>query len=209
MHHDLRTLITTLLPPTCAVRLTEVTLEQASVRLQLTAMAPSAACPRCTVLSSSVHSRYQRHLTDLPWGTCTVRIQLRARKFVCRNPRCERRIFTERVPELVAAYARNTHRLITVLRAGGMALGGNAEARLAARLRLPTSPATLLRLVRTPRGPPPRLLKRSVSTSGPGGEVIGMAPSWLISRRLASSTCCRTARRRASRPGWPSIRRSA
>jgi len=38
---------------------------------------------------------------------------------------------------------------MTVLRAIGVALGGNAGARLAARLRLPTSPATLLRLVQT------------------------------------------------------------
>jgi hypothetical protein len=34
MGHELHTLITALLPPTCAVRLTEVTMEQASVRLQ-------------------------------------------------------------------------------------------------------------------------------------------------------------------------------
>jgi hypothetical protein len=53
------------------------------------------------------------------------------------------------VPELVTAYARKTRRLITVLRAIGMALGGNAGARLAAHLQLPTSPATVLRLVRT------------------------------------------------------------
>jgi transposase len=70
-------------------------------------------------------------------------------KFVCRNRACTRRIFTERVPDLVAPYARKTHRLVTVLRAIGAALGGNAGARLAARLRLPTSPATVLRLVRT------------------------------------------------------------
>jgi transposase len=111
------------------------------------------------VSSSSIHRRYQRHLTDLPWGTCTVRIQLRARKFVCQNPRGERRIFTERLPELVAAYARKTRRLITVLRAIGVALGGNAGARLAARLRLPTSPAALLRLVRTAPGPHPPALQ--------------------------------------------------
>jgi transposase len=39
--------------------------------------------------------------------------------------------------------------VVAALRAIGMALGGNAGARLATRLRLPTSPATLLRLVRT------------------------------------------------------------
>ena len=124
MARELRTLITALLPPTCGVRLTEVTMEQASVRRQLTATAPIAVCPCCAIPSSSVHSRYQRHLTDLPWGTRAVRIQLTTRKLVCRNPRCECRIFTERLPELVAPSARKTHRLIMTLRAIGIALGG-------------------------------------------------------------------------------------
>jgi transposase len=148
MAPELQTLITALLPPSCAVRLTAVTLEQASVRLQLTATVPPAACPRCTVSSSSIHNRYQRHLTDLPWGTRAVHLQLIVRKFLCRNPTCARRMFTERLPALVAAYARKTGQLAAALRALGVALGGNAGARLAARLRLPTSPSTLLRLAR-------------------------------------------------------------
>jgi transposase len=148
MTHNLHTLITALLPPTCAVSLSGVTVEQASVRLHLTATAPTAPCPDCAVASSSVHSRYQRHLTDLPWGTRAVHLQLTVRKFRCRNPTCARRMFTERLPELVAAYGRHTHRLAAALRAIGLALGGNAGARLAARLRLSPSPSTRLRLVR-------------------------------------------------------------
>jgi transposase len=155
----LQRLVTNLLPSTCSVGLTEVTVKQECVLLQLTTATITAACPCCAVASSSIHSRYQHHLTDLPWGTCIVRIQLRVRKFVCRNPRCERRIFTERLPELVAAYARKTQRLMTVLRAIGVALGGNAGARLAARLRLPTSPTTVLRLVRTAPVPYPPALQ--------------------------------------------------
>jgi transposase len=131
------------------MHLTALTVEQASVVLQLTATAPTAACPGCTVPSSSVHGRYGRHVTDLPWGALAVHIHLIVRKFICRNASCARRIFTERLPEFVAPYARKTTRLITTLRAIGVALGGNAGARLAARLRLSTSPATLLRLVRT------------------------------------------------------------
>jgi transposase len=148
MSHNLHTLITALLPPTCAVGLSGVTVEQASVRLHLTATAPTAPCPGCAVSSSSIHSRYQRRLTDLPWGARAVHLQLTVRKFRCRNPTCARRIFTERLPDLVAAYGRHTHRLVAALRAIGLALGGNAGARLAARLRLSTSPSTLLRLVR-------------------------------------------------------------
>jgi transposase len=149
MSIELQTLITELLPPTRGIRLTEVTVQDASVQLQLTAIAPTASCPDCAVPSSSIHSRYQRRLTDLPWGSLVVHLRLTVRKFLCRNRVCGRRIFTERLPELVAAYGRKTHRLVTILRAIGMVLGGNAGARLAARLRLPTSPATLLRLVRT------------------------------------------------------------
>jgi transposase len=149
MTPELHRLITALLPSTSTVHLTALTIEQASVALQLTAMAPTASCPCCTVPSSSVHSRYGRHVTDLPWGGLAVHIHVIVRKFICRNASCARRIFTERLPEFVAPYARKMTRLITTLRAIGVALGGNAGARLAARLRLLTSPVTLLRLVRT------------------------------------------------------------
>jgi transposase len=148
MCNELHTFATTLLPQTHAVHLTQVTIEKASIQLYLTATAPTEACPLCCVPSSSIHSGYQRHMTDLSWGTHAVRIHLTVRKFVCRNPSCERRIFTERLPDLVATFARHTTRFVTVLQALGIALGGNAGAQLAARLRLSTSPSTLLHLVR-------------------------------------------------------------
>jgi len=148
MSHERHRLATLLLPRTRRVRLTHVTVEKASIQLQLTTTAPAAACPLCGVLSASIHSRYRRCLTDLPWGTRVVRLHLMVRKFVCGHPHCARRVFTERLPELVAPYARKTPRFITALQALGIALGGKAGVRLAARLQLPTSPSTLLRLVR-------------------------------------------------------------
>ena len=142
----------------CPVHLDAVTVESKTLQLQLTTTASSAYCPLCAAPSATVHSRYQRHLTDLPWGTLSVRIQLTVRTFVCRHATCVRRIFTERLPELVAVYARNTCRLVAALQSIGIALGGNAGARLAAGLRLPTSAATLLRLVRAaPISPMPAL----------------------------------------------------
>ena len=128
--------------------------EDEAVRLRLTATAMTAACPGCAVPSSSVHSRYQRRLSDLPWGRRAVRLQLTVRQCRCRHRACSRQIFTERVPDLVAAYGRHTPRLATALRAIGLALGGNMGARLATRLQLPTSPSTRLRLVRGAPIPP-------------------------------------------------------
>jgi transposase len=146
---ELQTLITKLFPPDRGIRLTDVIVGDQSVQVQLTATAPTASCPDCATPSSSVHSHYQRRLADLPWGALAVRLQLLVRKFVCRNFTCARRIFTERLPDVAAPYARNTMRLVNALRAIGLALGGEAGARLAARLRLRTSASTLLRLVRS------------------------------------------------------------
>jgi hypothetical protein len=35
---------------------------------------PRTVYPRCTISSSSIHHRYQRHLNKLPWGTHAGRL---------------------------------------------------------------------------------------------------------------------------------------
>jgi transposase len=71
------------------------------------------------------------------------------RRFFCRATDCPRKIFTERLPDVAAAYARVTERLQEAHRSIGLALGGEPGARLAASLGMPTSPDSLLRRVRT------------------------------------------------------------
>ena len=118
-------------------------------------------CPVCAACTPRVHSRYTRTLADLPWGTARVRWQLRVRKFVCINAQCSRRIFTERLPGVVAPWARQTQRLVAWLLAIGLALGGAAGARLSRRLGLMVSRQTLLRVIRRlprPCGSTPQVL---------------------------------------------------
>lgn len=125
----------------------------ATVTLQVTATPPQVPCPSCQASATRVHSWYQRALADLPWAAYAVRIQLQVRKFFCDTPTCPCRIFTERLPTVVAPWARRTLRLTQRLLAYGLALGGEAGTRLAACLGLATSPATLLRLVQTASAP--------------------------------------------------------
>src|SRR5262249_54510309 len=82
-------------------------------------------------------------------------------RFFCNRTHCRRTIFTERLPELVAAYARRTHRLREAQWLLGLALGGEAGARLLKRLGMGISPDTVLNLIRqTPASasPTPRVL---------------------------------------------------
>jgi len=156
-----RTLATTLLPTAPGLRLDQVTIGADEILATLVATQPWSACPVCGGLAQAVHSSYQRTLTDLPWGRFAVRLHLVVRKFFCRVPDCPRRVFTERLPTLVAPYARRTLRLTEILRLRAFALGGEAGARLVGRLGMAVSPATLLRLIRRtalPPRPTPRLL---------------------------------------------------
>lgn len=76
-------------------------------------------------------------------------LAVHARRFRCLNPACARQTFAERLAEVAPAAARRTERLGGVQRCLGLALGGEAGARLAYRLAMPTSADTLLRVVRT------------------------------------------------------------
>jgi transposase len=120
-----------------------------------------SACPLCGAVSGRVHSHYSRSLTDLPWQGCTVVLQVRARRFRCVSAGCSRRIFTERLPDVVPPRARRTARLGGIQCHIGRALGGEAGSRLAARLSMAVSGDTLLRLIRAAeleRYPPPRVV---------------------------------------------------
>ena len=128
-----------------------------------TARQKTAACPDCAALSCRVHSRYDRTLSDLPWQGRSVTLRVRVRRFRCLNSSCLRRTLAECLGETARPAARRTSRLGDLQRHLGLVVGGEAGARLAARLAIPISPDTLLRMARrgdpapVPR-PPPRVL---------------------------------------------------
>ncbi|MDQ6645037.1 MAG: ISL3 family transposase [Chloroflexota bacterium] len=137
-----------LVPQLPGLRLDQLEIDHEKIIITLTASAPGSNCPLCGTLATRVHSFYARTLADLPWAGYTVRLQLSVRKFHCKCANCLRRIFTERLPELVAPYARRSARLSLIIRVIGLALGGQGGARLTARLGMSVSSSTLLRHIR-------------------------------------------------------------
>src|SRR3954451_23461705 len=128
--------------------------DQATAALSLISQQPAPECPLCHVAARRLHSRYERTLADLPWAGWTVRLELGVRKLFCDNPDCGRRIFTERLPGVVAPWARRTLRLGKRLTTVAVALGGSAGARLSRDLGIPASRNTLVRLIRAAPLPP-------------------------------------------------------
>src|SRR5262245_47747879 len=133
----------------------------AQITLRLQSTQTRAPCPLCATPARRIHSDYGRTLADLPWAQYRVGLQLRVRKWFCRNRACPRRIFTERLPTVAAPWARRTLRLAQRLVALGMALGGKAGVRLGQQWDVAVSRHTLLRGLRrqpAPALPPPRVL---------------------------------------------------
>lgn len=125
--------------------LEQVVEEQHHFLVTVRSVAAFSCCPLCSSRSERVHSHYQRTVTDIPCSGYTVTFTLIVRRFFCRNEACPRRIFTERLPHLLAPHAQMTNRLREALCALSFATSAEAASRLAPRLGMKSSPSTLLR----------------------------------------------------------------
>jgi transposase len=130
------------------LKIEKIALYPGEVRLVAKARPLKSACPSCGRQSDKVHSRYRRHLADLPWEGIPARLILSARKFFCRNPECRQRIFCERLPRLAARYAHQTLRFNELITALGLAMGGRPGTRQAQGMGLRIGRDTLLNRVR-------------------------------------------------------------
>src|SRR5215216_2237520 len=116
--------IITLLADPEAIRLDRIRPARDAITLVVGTVAAHVRCPRCHRTSSRLHSRYRRLIADLPWHGVAVKLELHTRRFCCQNNPCKQRIFCERLPQVVAHYARKTVRLNAALELIGFATGG-------------------------------------------------------------------------------------
>jgi len=145
-----------LLPEPAGLSCIGAQLDPGTVTLELDPAASTAACPTCGLPARRVHSRYTRQMEDLPWAGTPARLRVRVRRFFCDTLTCPRRTFVESLAPVADPHARKTLRLSQALCHIGLAVGGQAGARLAGHLGMATSGDTILRLIRrTPVLSPP------------------------------------------------------
>jgi transposase len=171
-----------------------LTLDASGLVITARTIVPEASCPVCDQSATRVHGRYWRTFLDLPWQGRAVTWRVLVRRFRCCC--CSERTFAEPVPGLPGAKARRTGRLAEAQTDIGMALGGEAGARLSRRLAMPVSGDTVLRLVRRRPllpCPSPRIVGIDDWAWRRGGAT---EPSFATSSGAASSTSCRAVRPR-------------
>jgi transposase len=102
----------------------QIEITAAQLTVEVTSTQPSACCPECGCSSDHVHCQYQRTVHDVPCGGRNIVLRLGVRKFSCWTATCPRKVFAERLPDLVQPWARVSNRFLEELKAIGLAASG-------------------------------------------------------------------------------------
>jgi hypothetical protein len=123
-----------------------VGVERDGDRWVISAVGPGiGSCPQCNEPSTRRHSRYVRHLQDLPAQGSAVVMRMEVSRWRCLNRECQRRTFADRLPEIVCPHGRRTDRTAELVHLFGHGTGGRPGERLMKRLGMPVSDDTILR----------------------------------------------------------------
>ena len=132
----------------------QVELTPTQLTVEVISTQPCSRCPGCGTPSDTVHCQYRRTVRDVPCGGRSVVLRLGVRKFFCRTASCQRKVFAERLPDLVQPWARLRNRLLEELQALGLAASAEVSERLAPRLGMRVKAPTLLCYLRSISPPP-------------------------------------------------------
>jgi hypothetical protein len=143
------------LPHTIALHLEACHLDDApaQITLRISSIPAAPHGPGRHAPARHVHRRDTRARADLPGSGEAIPWPLGVRQLCCATTPCPRRLCTERLPGLVAPWARRTRRLAAHRLALGLAPGGAAGARLSPSFGRPGSRNPLLRVIRRAPGP--------------------------------------------------------
>lgn len=138
---------------------------------------PVGICPDCNTRSRHRHGWRNRTLQDLPAQGQVVKVHLTLRRWQCRRRECQRRTFTDRLPDIAGPYTRRTVRMAAIVDLIGYSMGGRPAEHLMGRLGMPVSDDTILRQI-----------KRRASNSIPDDiRVVGIDDwSWRRSTRYGT-----------------------
>ena len=124
--------------------------------------------PLCGGLSRRGHSHYRRSVKDPPIQGQRAVVVLEARKFLCDESGCSRRIFCERFPDSLVAYVGRTGRLDEIVTAMGLV---GQRHRGVGPLAPPAQPHRRLRALR--RAEPPRRARHAMRPAAHVPEAGG------------------------------------
>src|ERR1700730_10485774 len=125
----------------------DVKQQAGKVIISIVAKRKSGKCPSCCMISSKMHSYYQRSIMDLPMLGKETWISLKARKFFCTNNPCHKKIFPQRFEKHFIKGRKMTERVQDKILKVALHMGGNGGERICRLMNMPVSSSSLIRSV--------------------------------------------------------------
>ncbi|WP_370266345.1 ISL3 family transposase [Streptomyces sp. V4I8] len=152
-------LIAVLFPHFGALHVERVWVTGRTVRIHARGRKPAAVCSGCGAVSTRVHSRYERKISDTAIAGQQAVLHLGVRRFFCVSADCGKRTFAEQIDGLTFRHGRCTLLLRRAREAIALALGGRAGARLTEVQAIGIGKDALLRLIRALPEPEPKTVR--------------------------------------------------
>ncbi len=106
---------TPLLPLPEGMLIDQIQATETSLLVAVISTHPTSCCPLCWEPSSSIHSHYSRAVADVPCGGRQVQLSLTVRKFFCRNPLCQRKVFDLSAPAVSRTVGENDDPVVPII----------------------------------------------------------------------------------------------
>jgi transposase len=104
-------------------------IEDTQIVFEVASTKNNCTCPFCGMISSRIHSIYQREIQDIPLLNKQTMLHIHTRKIFCENPDCHATTFAERHP-FVARNGKKTDRLVTTILNTSIQLSSISASRL-------------------------------------------------------------------------------
>jgi transposase len=134
-----------LLPQFPHLQIRSIQQECQQVTITLVSTRENDRCPTCQTQTLARHGWFTRRIHSLPCSGQAVVFLIQARRFRCPNVACPRKTFREDLSALADRSQHRTPAVTQLLCSVAAIAGGQAGARLAAQMQLPTRRSTLLR----------------------------------------------------------------
>ncbi|WP_373000615.1 ISL3 family transposase [Lutispora sp.] len=119
--------------------------DQDALHLYLKSHPHSCTCPNCGVESRKLQSTYERILQDTPIHCKQTILHIRAYKYRCLNPNCERKVFMEELPFAKPSQVRTTA-LTSLILAVSMFLSNEGASKVLDQIGIKVSNDTIQRI---------------------------------------------------------------
>lgn len=124
----------------------DIQIEESKVTLFFESKRNECQCPTCGEITNRYTNYYTRVIQDLPIINKQLFLNLKLKRYICENPGCDKKYFTEGIEDLAKKVSRRTNRLDSLLTRISLINSAEEGARICKSQMIDVSGDTLLRL---------------------------------------------------------------